>query len=305
MTMNTSENINTNISLSQSMLPLNDSIRESIQKAAKTVRETTPMAQSFTNFVTMNFVANAQLAAGGAAAMSFLPDEVEALSEMGGASYVNVGTLLPFYTKVLAQISTYFAQHNKPWVLDPVAAGLGEDRTAILRGFKDVPPSIIRGNASEIIAMANIWDLAVPENDEQIHGPQGVESTDEVDSAIESAKALAQHMAAHTESGIAAVAVSGAVDLITDGERVFRLPGGSPLMTKITGAGCSLGGVTAVYLAVSDPLSAALGASLLYNIASERAQEHACGPASFQTAFLDNLWKITPEEIAAGTIISE
>ena len=70
------------------------------------------------------------------------------------------------------------------------------------------------------------------------------------------------------------------------------------MMTKITGAGCSLGGVAATYLAVSDPLTAALSASLLYNRAGEVADTTSHGPGSFQVAFLDALWNVTAEQVA-------
>ena len=110
----------------------------------------------------------------------------------------------------------------------------------------------MRGNASEIIALDAMWGLA--QNDSTVPGtrPAGVEAVDEVDAAVDAAKRLARHLVKRSPIGAGAVAVSGAVDLVTDGEHVFRLPGGSAMMTKITGAGCSLGGVTATYLAVAD-----------------------------------------------------
>ena len=129
-----------------------------------------------------------------------------------------------------------------------------------------------------------------------------MESVDDVESAIAPAQRLARFMARHGANGTAAVAVSGAVDLVTDGERTFRLPGGSAMMTKITGAGCSLGGVTATYLAVAEPLVAALAASLLYDRASEIAEVKSDGPGSFQVALLDALWNVTAEEVADRAI---
>ena len=116
-------------------------LRDRIAQAVRDVRATTPLAQSFTNFVTINLVANAQLAAGGTAAMSFLPDDVIDTSAISGADYINVGTLLPFYKEALPQIARAFHQSGHPWVLDPVAAGIGATRTAILTAFKDYPPS--------------------------------------------------------------------------------------------------------------------------------------------------------------------
>lgn len=215
------------------------SLHEQIADAVRTVRETTPLAQSFTNFVTINLVANAQLAAGGAAAMSFLPDDIIDTATISGADYINVGTLLPFYKDALPQVARAFHNTGHPWVLDPVAAGIGETRTAILQSFKRYPPTVIRGNASEIIALDAMWGLNEESATATASKPAGVESVDDVESAIAPAQRLARFMARHGANGTAAVAVSGATDMVTDGEHVYRLAGGSAMMTKIIGAGCS------------------------------------------------------------------
>lgn len=279
-----------------------DDIRGRIEAAVHAVRDTTPLAQSFTNFVTINLVANAQLAAGGTAAMSFLPDDVIDTSSISGADYVNVGTLLTFYKEALPKIARAFRKSGHKWVLDPVAAGIGATRTEILRSFRDCPPTIVRGNASEIIALANMWGLNRDDAGAADSRPAGGESVDDVDAAVTAATRLARHLASHAAGGEAAVAVSGEVDLVTDGRDVYRLPGGSAMMTKITGAGCSLGGVTATYLAVTDPLTAALAATALYNRASETAEAKAEGPGSFQVHLLDALWNTTAEQVAASPI---
>ena len=285
-------------------LPDDHPLRARIAEAVHAVRDTTPLAQSFTNFVTINLVANAQLAVGGTAAMSYLPDDVLDIAAICGATYINVGTLLPFYKDALADIARGLHDQGKPWVLDPVAAGLGATRTAILESFRDVPPTVVRGNASEIIVLDRMWGLTDTDAaaDDGTR-PAGVESVDEVDSAIPAARRLARHLAAHSPNGQGAVAVSGAVDFVTDGTHDYRLPGGSALMTKITGAGCSLGGVVGTYLAVADPLTAAMAASLHFNRAGEIAEAAAHGPGSFQTEFLDALWNVTAEQIADSTIL--
>lgn len=285
-------------------LPAGHPLRTRIADAVHAVRSTTPLAQSFTNFVTINLVANAQLAAGGTAAMSYLPDDVLDIAAICGATYINVGTLLPFYKDALADIARGLHDQGKPWVLDPVAAGLGATRTAILESFRDVPPTIVRGNASEIIVLDRMWGLTDTDAaaDDGTR-PAGVESADEVESAMPAARRIARHLAAHSPNGQGAVAVSGAIDFITDGTHDYRLPGGSALMTKITGAGCSLGGVVGTYLAVADPLTAAMAASLHFNRAGEIAEAAAHGPGSFQTEFLDALWNVTAEQIAESTIL--
>lgn len=299
---------NTAASQSGETQPHIDDLRHRIETATTRVRGTTPLAQSFTNFVTINLVANAQLASGGTAAMSFLPDDVIDTAAIAGSTYINVGTLLPFFKDALAQIAHRFHEMKHPWVLDPVAAGIGATRTAILTDFKAAPPTIVRSNASETIALADMWNLHTntvvggANTPEPSTRPAGVEAVDDVDSAQNAAVQLARYLRDHNGLGHAAVAVSGATDLVTDGDTIYRLPGGSAMMTKITGAGCSLGGVTATYLAVTDPLTAAVGASALYNRAGEQAERDSHGPGSFQTAFLDALWNTSARTVAQSTI---
>lgn len=119
--------------------PADSPIRDNIADAVRGVRETTPLAQSFTNFVTINLVANAQLAAGGTAAMSFLPDDVIETAKIAGANYINVGTLLPFYKDALPEIAQRLNYLDKPWVLDPVAAGIGRTVPPFFRPSRPLP----------------------------------------------------------------------------------------------------------------------------------------------------------------------
>lgn len=265
-------------------------IQQKIIEAVRTVKAENPMAGSITNSVTINFVANAQLAVGGSAAMVYLPDEGEFLAQAGGATYINVGTLLPVYEQTLPRTAKTLHETGKPWVLDPVAIGIGSMRTELLRAFRPYRPSIIRGNASEIIGLAALWELDTSAGTGKT---RGVDTTDTVDAARSAAVALARWTGG-------AVAVSGVIDLVTDGKVVARSYGGSHFMEKITGSGCSLGGVAAVYAAAATPFIAALTATAVYNLAGARAEARAQGPGSFQVEFLDALYCATPEEIAAN-----
>lgn len=263
-------------------------IQEQIIEAVKTVKKNNPMAGSITNSVTINFVANAQLAVGGSAAMVYLPDEGEVLANAGGAVYINVGTLLPIYEETLGHLGRILYDIKKPWVLDPVAIGIGSLRTKLLKEFKDCKPSIIRGNASEIIALAGLWELDGGRRDSQV---RGVDSTN----LVEDAKIAAIELAKWTGG---AIAVSGQTDLITDGNTLVYSYGGSNFMQKITGAGCSLGGVMAVYATATTPFIAAIAGSQIYNLAGQFAEKKADGPGSFEVHFLDELYKARPEDIA-------
>ncbi len=185
-------------------------IRSKIRAAVEDAREKNPMAPSVTNTVTQDFVANAQLAVGGSAAMLYLPDECEAIAAIAPAVYINMGTALPFYAETLPRMIRALADCKTPWVLDPVGIGMSSLRTELIRQMKHFPPTIVRGNASEIIAVARLWGLI---DDETIGRVRGVDSTDSVASARDAAITLARYIKG-------AAAVSGSDDLITDGEIV-------------------------------------------------------------------------------------
>lgn len=265
-----------------------EEIRDGIFRAVLKAKNDKPLIGSITNTVTANFVANAQLASGGLAAMVYLPEEGEALARSAEAFYINMGTFFPFYAESLTQTAKVLWALGKPWVLDPVGVGLGTLRTAVLRDIRKYNPSILRGNASEIIALANLWQVDSGKAKSDL---KGVDAMQRVCDAKRAALSLARDL-----GGV--VAVSGDVDFITDGHLSAFSFGGSPWFTKITGAGCSLGGVAAVYAAGAPPFIAALAATALYNLAGQRAQEKTQGPAHFQIQFLDELYQATPEEIA-------
>ena len=161
-----------------------------------------------------------------------------------------------------------------PWVLDPVAAVALRYRTGRRRvAAGAIGPTVIRGNASEILALAG-----------GSTGGKGVDSTAGSAEAIAGATELA------TRTG-AVVAVSGAVDYVTDGSEVVAVPGGDELMTRVTGTGCALGAVIAAFLATArSPLEAAVSASAVFAAAGERAAAASSGPGGMACALLDNLY---------------
>lgn len=262
--------------------------RANIRIAVEKVRAENPLAPSITNTVTQDFVANAQLAVGGSAAMFYLPDEGETMAENSRALYINLGTLLPIYAETIPRTLRALKKNKKPFVLDPVGIGFGNLRTELLTQMKFFKPTIIRGNPSEIIALAKLWELVEVEGGEV----RGVDSTEDVDSARISAVALAKFTGG-------AVAVSGAHDLITNGEVTIYSLGGSKLLTKITGGGCALGGVMAIYLTVASPIIAAFTGATIFNCAGTRAEKNSDAPASFKVNFLDELFKISAADVSS------
>ena len=251
------------------------------------LRAARPLVQSITNFVSMDIAANALLAVGASPAMVHAPEETGEFTPRVDALVVNVGTLSKDSAHAMEQAATTARVHGRPWLLDPVAAGALTFRDATIQRLLRHRPSIIRGNASEIMAVARAAGLTRNEA-----APRGVDSAH----TTQEAEALAVRLARHC---FCAIVATGAVDVVTDGERVLRVANGSPLMPRVTALGCSMSAVMGAYLAVAaDPFEAAFGATALYGVAGELAAAKAQGPGSLRVAFLDTLYSIAPEDVA-------
>jgi hydroxyethylthiazole kinase len=148
-------------------------------------------------------------------------------------------------------------------------------------------PTIVRGNASEIMACARIAGLHA-----DAAAPKGVDSAHGTEAARASAVALARHQNC-------VVAATGAVDLVTDGERVVEIANGTPLMAKVTALGCALSGIAAAFAAgAPDAFLATVAAIGVYGVAGEKAAETAVRPGGFRVAFIDALDAVTAAEVA-------
>jgi hydroxyethylthiazole kinase len=260
---------------------------ESTIDALDRVRQTSPLVQCITNSVVVNFTANALLAVGAAPAMVDIVGEAEPFASVASGLLINLGTPTPEQRAAMLEAQAGAARGGTPWVLDPVAIGSLPVRTPLAHRLRDLRPSVVRGNASEIIALAGTGA-----------GGRGVDALDSVEASLPAARALAE-----TTSGI--VAVSGPVDLITDGTRVVRIANGDALLTRITGGGCALGAVMAAFLASDDDqLAATVAAVTVYTVAAELAAAECAGPGSFGVAFLDALAAIDGEQLAARANIS-
>ena len=267
-----------------------EELQSQVATAICAVRDTTPLVGSITNFITIDFVANAQLAAGGSAAMVYMDEEGRSLAGASKAFYINMGSLIPVHEHGVTATAQALCAASVPWVLDPVGIGIGTMRATLLDRLREYKPSIIRCNASEAIALARAWGLSTGGAAGAV---KGVDSTDSVQEARLAALSLSRFIGG-------AVAVSGEVDLVTDGTVIAYSQGGSSLMGKVTGFGCSLGGVMAVYAACACPLVAALAGTNAYNLAAVRAQAQSNGPASFKVAFIDALYNATSQDIASN-----
>lgn len=255
------------------------------------VRRTNPLVQCLTNSVVTGFTANALLAIGASPAMTDVPGESGQFAEVASAMLINTGT--PHSEQRVAMVEAAEAAHRTgtPWVLDPVAVGSLPVRTDLARGLLAHRPTAVRGNPSEIIGLADLGS-----------GGRGTDSIDTPDDALPAASALA-------DSAGAVTAISGAVDLVTDGSSTLRMANGDALLTRVTGGGCALGAVTAAFLAVAgdgpdDRLRAVAAATCVYTIAAELAADGRPGPGTFAVRFLDSLAAIDDADVAARARLS-
>lgn len=251
------------------------------------VRAGGPLVHCLTNDVVVNFTANALLAVGAAPAMVDIPEESGIFAGVAGGLLVNLGTPHAEQRAAIEAAVAAAGEAGTPWLLDPVAIGVLPVRTELAHRLRERRPTVVRGNASEILALAGAGA-----------GGRGVDALDEVDAAATVATELA------TSSG-AVVAVSGPVDLVTDGTRSARIANGDVLLTKVTGGGCALGAVIAAFAAVEDdPFVATVAAVTTYTVAAELAAEHAAGPGSFAVGFLDALSAVSGDDLRARARLS-
>ncbi len=256
-------------------------IHDQVARAVAAMRQANPLTQCLTNIVVANFTANVLLSAGASPAMVDNARESHLFAQVTGGVLVNTGTPYPETAEAMVLAAGAAASAGTPWVLDPVACTLpwrGQiARDALAAGH----PAIIRGNASEIMALAGIGE-----------GGRGTDAVDTTESALPGARDLAR-------THRCTVAVSGPIDRITDGDRVATVSAGHEWMTLVTGVGCSLGALMAAFAAVeADRLVAATAATAMLCVAADRAALRTVAPGSFATALLDELYLVAPDEVA-------
>lgn len=249
------------------------------------MRAVAPLVHNITNFVAMNVSANVLLAAGASPAMVHAREEVAEFAALAQALCVNIGTLDPVWAEAMESAAQVMVAAERPWVLDPVGVGATRFRQETCARLLALRPAVIRGNASEILALSGA-----------VASGRGADAADPVAAAQGAAQALARR------SG-AVVAVSGPVDFITDGSRAFCVANGHALMPRVTALGCALNGVIAAFLVGQPALPATVAALAYYGLAGERAAKAigadtgGGGPGSFQVAFLDALYTLSPEAV--------
>jgi len=255
----------------------------------QSVRRQAPLIHNMTNFVVMNNTANALLAIGASPVMAHAKSEIKEMVGISDAVVINIGTLDEYWSDAMLMAAEEASRIEKTWVLDPVGAGATAFRDDILAKLLEYKPTVIRGNASEIIALAKIQKTAT----------KGVDSTAESNEAI----AAAQYLADKYHS---VVCISGSKDIILDGTTIYYVENGHPLMTKVTGLGCSASAIVSAFASIAEnKTESTVAAMALLGISGELATRISAGPGSLQMNILDQLYTISEHEFFENIKVSK
>ena len=266
-----------------------------LEEIFENVRQRSPLVHNITNYVTVNDCANMLLACGASPIMADDPEDAVEITAICGGLNINIGTLNQRTIPAMLAAGKRANELGHPVVLDPVGAGASALRTdTALRLLNEVRFAVIRGNISEIKTLAlgsgttkgvdaDVADKVTEEN---------------LDGAVSFAKEFAKR------SG-AVVAITGAIDIVTDGERAFCIRNGRPEMSAITGTGCQLSALTAAYVTANPdrPLEAAAAAVCAMGLCGEIAFQRMTeldGNSSYRNYIIDAMYRLTPAALEEG-----
>jgi hydroxyethylthiazole kinase len=282
-------------------------INQQIASALARIRDRRPLIHHITNLVVMNDTANLTLHLGALPVMAHAVQEAAEMTGNADALLLNLGTLTPERAEAMLLAGRAARAHNIPIVLDPVGAGATRLRTeTALRLLRELKIAVVRGNAGEIASLSAVSgggrdadvELA-PIASSQLPRVKGVESVGDAGDPLVLARSAAGRFAS-------VVAITGARDVLTDGERALGVDNGHRWLTTITGTGCMATTAIAAFCAVEpDPLIAAAGGLACLGLAAERAAQCAHGPASFKVALLDAVYHLTADDLAERARIVE
>jgi hydroxyethylthiazole kinase len=248
-----------------------------------------PLIHNITNYVVMNFTANTLLAMGASPVMAHAVNEVEEMVSLARALVINIGTLSDPWIDAMLKAGKMAEKLGVPIILDPVGSGATTLRTGTFKRLtSEIRPVIVRGNASEILSIASAGITT-----------RGVDTVHDVEQASDVGRKMAEQLEC-------VVAITGPVDLITDGQRVIRCNNGDTMLGKITGTGCAATATIGAFAAVTkDPLQAASAGLAYFGLAGEIGASRSKSPGTFMAALIDALYEITPDEFAARARLEE
>ncbi len=265
------------------------------QRIFENVRNTCPLIHNITNYVTVNDCANIVLACGASPIMADDKEEVAEITALCAGLNINIGTLNSrTIDSMLIAGKAANALHH-PVVFDPVGAGASKLRTeTAYRLLEEVQFAVIRGNISEIKTLASGAGTT-----------KGVDADvadrvteDDLSEVVAFVKAFA------AKTG-AVIAITGAIDIVADGETAYCIRNGHPMMSSITGTGCQLSAMTAAFVAANpnEPLKAAAAAVCAMGLAGELAHRRLSpmdGNSTYRNYIIDAIYHLTPAQLEEG-----
>jgi hydroxyethylthiazole kinase len=260
---------------------------DAVYAALEDLRARRPLVQNITNYVAMTVSANVLLAIGASPAMVHAVEEVEDFVAISDSLAVNIGTLSPPWVDAMRLAVARARALGKPWVLDPVGCGATPYRTQVAGELAALSPSVIRGNASEILSLAGQVGAA----------SKGVDSSARAEDATAAAMALARRAGC-------VVAVTGATDYVSDGSGCVAIHSGDALMPLSTALGCSLSAITAAFAAVRPPREAAIAALAVFGAAGSVAAQNCRGPGHLPAEICDALHRMDRVTLASHARLS-
>lgn len=256
------------------------------------LRTKAPLVHVITNYVTAHDCANLLLACGASPIMADDPAEVEDVTDLCAGLVLNLGTPDSRRAEAMEKAGKRANALGRPVVLDPVGVGASRWRTQMGRRLlAEVDCALIRGNRTELEALSGRTVVS-----------RGVDAADRPRTEQDGEEALAQALSAQTG---AVVAMTGSVDVVSDGKRVTRVANGHPLMRQVTGAGCQLSCLAGAFLAANPdrPLEAAVAAVCAMGLAGEVADRRMGrweGNVSYGGYIIDALFHLTPTQLEEG-----
>jgi len=260
------------------------SILDTLQYDLAVIREKRPLVHSITNYVVMNETANAVLCLGALPIMSHALEEVEEMVAISSALVLNIGTLTPDWIDAMELAGRKANEKRIPVILDPVGAGATRLRTqSSKRLLEAVRVSVVRGNAAEIASLTGVRSEV-----------RGVESIGADATAEELATRFAQ-------ANDCVAAITGPVDVVSDGSRLGRISNGDPMLGRVVGTGCIANVIIASFAAVQpDPFTAAVEGLCAFGIAGELAAEVSGDrPGTFHVELYNALGAVGASDIVA------
>jgi hydroxyethylthiazole kinase len=266
-----------------------------LKEKLENVRQKSPLIHNITNYVTVNDCANILLACGASPIMADDMGEVEEITTICGGLNINIGTLNQNTIPAMLLAGKKANELNHPVILDPVGAGASKLRTdTACRLLEEVKFTVIRGNISEIRTLVNgtgntkgvdadVTDFVTEEN---------------LDKTIEFAKAFAVKIDT-------IIAITGAIDIVTDGNKAYVIRNGHMMMSKISGTGCMLTAMTAAYLVanIDSPLEATATSLCAMGLCGERALERLSkndGNATYRDYIIDEIFNLDGDTLESG-----